>query len=87
MVAVGIHASTTGLRSNTTVPLSISFCSRKKQIPSSNPIIVRVPAPEERSDPSTKGIASNTEKPIATVRAIRDQKANRYWLGSSELVR
>src|SRR5690348_1179863 len=76
IAAVGIHASTVGFRSNTMTPLSISFWSRKKQIPSRKPISVRVPAPEERSEPSTNGIVSNTENTIATVRAIRDQKAN-----------
>ena len=55
--AVGSHASITGLRSNTTVPLSISRCSRKKPMPIIRPSIMRVPAPAERSEPSTNGIA------------------------------
>src|SRR5437660_819262 len=35
----------TGFKSNTIVPLSISRCSRKNPIPSSSPIMVRVPVP------------------------------------------
>ena len=66
MVAVGIQANTTGFKANTMVPLSISFWIKKKQIPNSSPINIRVPAPEERNEPSTKGMASNTENPIAT---------------------
>ena len=56
-------------------------------MPSSSPISMRVPAPAERSEPSTNGIASSTVKATATVRAMRDQKANTYSRSSSELAR
>jgi hypothetical protein len=81
--AVGSHASTIGFKSNTSVPLSISRCSRKNPIPNIKPIAVRAPAPADRNDPSTNGIGSSTANAIATVRAMRDQNANTYGRASS----
>ena len=54
-------------------------------MPNTSPSIMRAPAPAERSEPSTNGIASNTANTIATVRAMRDQKANTYSRASSAL--
>src|SRR5207248_2001176 len=76
---VGSQASSTGSSLNTTVLLSISRCSRKKAIPRPSPSIMRAPAPAERSGPSTNGIASSTEKALATVSASR-----RCWGESSK---
>ncbi len=58
---------------------------RKKPMPSSSPSRVRVPAPAERNEPSTNGMASSTENAMATVRAMRDQNAKTYSRASSEL--
>ena len=48
-------------------------------------LLARTTAPAERKEPSTNGIASRTEKRIATVRAMRDENANRYSRALSEL--
>ena len=56
-------------------------------MPRMSPSIMRVPAPAERSEPSTNGIASGTAKAMARVRAMRDQNANRYSRVSSALLR
>src|SRR6185437_9220475 len=83
--AVGSHARIRGSRLNTRVPLSISFCSRKKARPMMRLSPMRVPAPAARREPRMNGTASRTANAIATVRAIRDQKANTYSRASREL--
>ena len=49
---------------------------------------MRVPVPAERSGPERRrGSPAAREKAIATVRAMRDQKANTYSRSASELAR
>jgi hypothetical protein len=75
---VGTHASTSGSRSNTCVPLSTRRCRNTYTIPSATPKVMRALSDALRSEPNPNGNANSSATAMPTVRATRDQNAISY---------